>query len=186
MTSYDQTRDPRTGRPVLPKDAEKVRQKQLEGEEQKGSSVSVEFSGNPMHDPSVNEVESPRDVSVLPPSTTLRPTSEESAAVGEAFLDLEAPSPRRQQPTDEASKPAEDIGQRPEALAEFAQSAREGNDEKASKTLSADEHTAPIPTSNRDKHEVAERLLHEGVEGEHPDPKKKGVDKLPDRIIESR
>ncbi|WP_421695324.1 hypothetical protein [Aestuariivirga sp.] len=73
-------------------------------------------------------------------------------------------------------------GERPEALAQFAESARDG--EESPKELTADEETAPRPTSNRDKHDVATRLLHEGAEGEHPDPKAEGVDKLPDRIID--
>ena len=71
-------------------------------------------------------------------------------------------------------------GQRPEALAQFAQSAREG--EESPKKTTADTETAPRPTSNADKHEVATRLLNEGADGEHPDPHEEGVDKLPDRI----
>jgi hypothetical protein len=31
---------------------------------------------------------------------------------------------------------------------------------------------------------VATRILHEGAEGEHPDPHAEGVDQLPDRIID--
>ena len=46
--------------------------------------------------------------------------------------------------------------ERPEALAQFAESARG----QKSKKLTADEHTAPIPTDNREKHKVAETLLN--------------------------
>ena len=73
-------------------------------------------------------------------------------------------------------------GERPEALAQFAESARRG--EEAPKELTADEETAPKPGSNKDKHDVATRLLNEGAEGEHPDPHEEGVDRLPDRIID--
>ena len=73
-------------------------------------------------------------------------------------------------------------GERPEALSQFAESARDG--EESPKELTADRETAAIPTSNRDKHEVATKLLHEGAEGEHPDPKAEGVDRLPDRIVD--
>ena len=73
-------------------------------------------------------------------------------------------------------------GERPEALSQFAESAREGED--ISKPLTADRETKPRPTSNADKHDVATRLLHEGAEGKHPDPKEEGVDRLPDRIID--
>ena len=73
-------------------------------------------------------------------------------------------------------------GERPEALAQFAQSAREGED--SPKKPTADRETAPRPTSNTDKHDVATRLLEEGAEGEHPDPHEEGVDRLPDRILD--
>jgi len=73
-------------------------------------------------------------------------------------------------------------GQRPEALRQFAESARQGED--APKDLKADGETAPRPTSNKVKHKVATRILHEGAEGEHPDPHAEGVDQLPDRIID--
>lgn len=73
-------------------------------------------------------------------------------------------------------------GQRPEALAQFAQSARDG--EKSPKKPTADAETAARPTDNADKHEVATRLLNEGAEGEHPDPHEEGVDRLPDRILD--
>lgn len=73
-------------------------------------------------------------------------------------------------------------GQRPEALRQFAESAREGED--SSKELEADGKTKPQATSNKVKHKVATRILHDGAEGEHPDPKAEGVDELPDRIID--
>jgi hypothetical protein len=77
-------------------------------------------------------------------------------------------------------------GERPESLAQFAQSARQKNSDKVPKPLKADEHTAPIPTSNRDKHQVATELLQQGALEEEPDPQDAGVEKLPDRIIDSR
>lgn len=73
-------------------------------------------------------------------------------------------------------------GERPEALAQFAQSARDG--EESPKKPTADHETAPRRTSNTDKHEVATKILHDGAEGEHPDPHEEGVDKLPDRILD--
>jgi hypothetical protein len=73
-------------------------------------------------------------------------------------------------------------GQRPEPLRQFAQSARDG--EESPKDLEADGETKPRPTSNKVKHKVATRILHDGAEGEHPDPHAEGVDQLPDRIID--
>ncbi len=78
----------------------------------------------------------------------------------------------------------QDGKQRPEALAEFAESARKTPDTR--KKLGADAHTAPIPTSNRDKHDVATRLLDQGAHEHEADPDEAGEDKLPDRIVESR
>lgn len=73
-------------------------------------------------------------------------------------------------------------GQRPEALRQFAESARKGED--SPKELEADAETAPQPTANKVKHKVATRILHDGADGEHPDPQAEGVDQLPDRIID--
>ena len=73
-------------------------------------------------------------------------------------------------------------GQRPEALRQLAESARDGED--APKDLEADGETAPRPSSNKVKHKVATRILHEGAEGEHPDPHAEGLDQLPDRVID--
>jgi hypothetical protein len=72
------------------------------------------------------------------------------------------------------------LGERPEALAQFAQSARKG--EGSPKQPTADEETAPEPTSNADKHGVATRLLNKGAKGDHPDPDEEGAGNLPDRI----
>lgn len=94
--------------------------------------------------------------------------------------------PGKREETDALQQAVNDLGdrdgQRPEPLRQFAESAREGED--APKELEADAETRPRPVSNRTKHEVATRLLHEGAEGEHPDPKAEGVDQLPDRIID--
>jgi hypothetical protein len=124
---YDQTRDPRTGRPPQPATS-------------RGESAK----------------------------------REERDALETAVNELEGEAP-------EKGKKKEG-GERPEALAQFAQSAREGED--SPKENEADQETAPEPASNADKHDVATRLLNEGAEGNHPDPHEEGVDKLPDRIID--
>lgn len=125
---YDQTRDPRTGRPPLPAtDAARARR-------------------------------------------------EERDALEEAVSALEGAAP-----PEEKGRDAEQ-GERPEALAQFAESARHG--EESPKSPTADKETAPRPASNEDKHEVAASLLNEGAGGENPDPHAHGVDRLPDRIID--
>lgn len=58
--------------------------------------------------------------------------------------------------------------ERPEALAEFAETARKQQKQKETvrKPLTADEHTVPVAEDNEDKHEAATRLLEEGATGE--------------------
>jgi hypothetical protein len=116
--SYDPTRDPRSGRPPLPIDAEKAR--------------------------------------------------------AEAGTETQEDRP----PPKSASKAGGN--QRPEALAQFAESARDS--ETSPKHLDADGETAPIPTDNTAKHDVATKLLNEGAHGKEPDPDAAGEDRLPDRI----
>ena len=76
--------------------------------------------------------------------------------------------------------------QQPEALAQFAESARQAEKTDAGKPLYADSHTIPSPASNSIKHGVATELLNEGAHGEKVDPPMAGMDALPDRIVESR
>jgi len=74
--------------------------------------------------------------------------------------------------------------ERPEALAQFAESARRG--EEAGVTgLTATAHTAPIPTDPKLKDEAATRVLAEGATGQDL-AAEEYVDSLPDRIIESQ
>ena len=73
-------------------------------------------------------------------------------------------------------------GHQPEALSQFAESAREG--EERPKELEARRQTSPKPVSNALKHKVATRILHDGANGDVPDPKDRGVDQLPDRITD--
>ncbi len=77
--------------------------------------------------------------------------------------------------------------QQPEALAEFAQSARKNpvTGEEDDKALTATGHTKPIPTDNKSKHDAATKILNEGATGEDHDVEE-AVDKLPDRITENR
>lgn len=73
--------------------------------------------------------------------------------------------------------------ERPETLAAFAESARSETTVKI--TLTATENTAPIPTDSKDKDRAATKVLQEGVTGTDHGAKE-AIDKLPDRIIESR
>ena len=74
--------------------------------------------------------------------------------------------------------------QRPEALAQFAETARTEK-KKDRPGLVADKATSPIPTHSKEKDDAATKVLQEGVTGEDHGAEE-AVDKLPDRIIESR
>jgi hypothetical protein len=74
-------------------------------------------------------------------------------------------------------------GERPEALASFAEASRPGG--KKPPGLLADEHTAPVPTDSKMKDKAAKKVLQEGVTHEDKGAEE-AIDRLPDRIIESR
>jgi hypothetical protein len=74
--------------------------------------------------------------------------------------------------------------QRPEALAQFAETART-DQRKDRPGLIADESTAPIPTSAKEKDEAATKVLQEGATGQDSGAEA-AIDKLPDRIFDSR
>ena len=106
--------------------------------------------------------------------------NEERRALEQAQRELDTSSEGRRTvaPTPE--------GERPEALAQFGQAAREENSGKSPKDIVADDETAPIPTDNPTKHDVATKLLNDGAHGRDPDPDAAGEDKLPDRITRKK
>jgi hypothetical protein len=77
--------------------------------------------------------------------------------------------------------------ERPEALAEFAETARKQQKETGPvrKPLEADEHTVPIPEKNVLKHDAATKVLQEGATGQDKGADE-AVQKTQDRIVESR
>jgi hypothetical protein len=74
--------------------------------------------------------------------------------------------------------------QRPEALAQFAESARRG--ERAGvQGLMATQVTAPIPTDSKAKDEAAAKILAEGATGEDRGSEE-AIEHLPDRILDTQ
>lgn len=75
--------------------------------------------------------------------------------------------------------------QNPEALAEFAKSARAAEPVKEDKSFIATAKTSPKPRDLKADQKAATKVLQEGATG-----RKKGaiaaVKKLPDRVIQSR
>jgi hypothetical protein len=72
--------------------------------------------------------------------------------------------------------------EQPEALASFAEAARQGQKDSHEKSLFADSATEAVPENNAGKHAVAAELLWMGADGEAPDPAGAGVHDLHDRI----
>lgn len=75
--------------------------------------------------------------------------------------------------------------QRPEALATFAEAARAKGKKPDDLGLVANAKTAPIPTDSKLKDDAATRVLNEGATGKDRNSEE-AIDRLPDRIIESR
>ena len=73
----------------------------------------------------------------------------------------------------------------PESLATFAEASRADGKKPEELGLTADSHTAPIPTSSKKKDRAATKVLQEGVTHEDRGSRQ-AIDRLPDRIIESR
>lgn len=69
----------------------------------------------------------------------------------------------------------------PDALAELAKAAKNGQSDTEAKKLTEQADSKALPTDNDDKHDVARELLKEGAKGKKVDPKDVGEDDLPDR-----
>ena len=84
------------------------RHEAVQAEMENENPAAVTFSGDPRHDPAAEVRDASSERAALPPSSTLRPGNEEAAAVGEAFLDLEATPPRPEQSLPEESGDEDD------------------------------------------------------------------------------
>ncbi|WID96058.1 hypothetical protein QO058_25520 [Bosea vestrisii] len=78
------------------------------------------------------------------------------------------------------AKTVDPKGQRPEALATFAASARNDGKKPEEIGLEATEATKPLVTSPEKKHDAATKVLREGVLGKDQGADE-AIDKLPDR-----
>jgi hypothetical protein len=83
-------------------------------------------------------------------------------------------------------KKTQNSNQNPEALAEFAQSARSDDPAGDKKSLKADKHTKRIPASLSKEQKVATKILSDGAHQKKANLDEAGVNDLPDRIKRSR
>lgn len=76
-------------------------------------------------------------------------------------------------------------GQRPEALATFAEAARADGKKPDDIGLTATPDTSPIPTDSAEKDRAATKVLQRGVTG-RDNGAEEAVDNLPDRTMQGR
>jgi hypothetical protein len=182
-TTYDATRDPRTGRPILPIDADNTSKADAESlplteEDNQGidfgdddSSTAGEEDDLPEEMVAEDDDETaPSSVdinSTVPRMKAADPESDELASDDE-LIDEDAGD---QEPVE---------GERPEALAKFAEVARNGDGKPVRNGTEATAETAPIPTDPAQKQDAATRVLREGVLKQDQGADE-AIDRLPDR-----
>ena len=148
-TTYDATRDPRTGRPILPIDADNTRKAEAESlpltdEDNQGIDIGDDDAVGEEDDPP-HELEADDEL------------------IDENTLDEETVE-----------------GERPEALAKFAEVARNDDGKPVRNGTEATAETAPIPTDPAQKQDAATRVLREGVLKQDQGADE-AIDRLPDR-----
>src|SRR5689334_17156810 len=172
QTAYDATRDPRTGRPVLPIDAENTRKADSESlplTEEDNQGIAI---GN--NDTLIDKDDPPHELeaddgrendTIAPSSADINSTVPRMKAVDPESEELDSDDPL---PDDELID--EDIadeetveGERPEALAKFAEVARNDDGKPVRNGTEATAENAPIPIDLAQKQDAATRVLREGV-----------------------
>lgn len=181
QTSYDATRDPRTGRPVLPIDADNTRKAEAESqpltdEDNQGVDIGDddavgEEDDLPQELDAEDEAAAPSSVEVnstVPRMKAADPESGEFESDDEEIVDEETVE-----------------GERPEALAKFAEVARNDDGKPVRNGTEATAETSPIPTDPTQKQDAATKVLREGVL-KQVQGADEAIDGLPDRTAPGR
>ena len=183
-TGYNATLDPRTGRPILPIDADNTRKADAESlpltdEDNQG----IDFGDNDAvgeeddtpHDLEADDAE--EDDAAPPSSVEVNSTVPRMKAGDPESEELES----NDELIDEETADEETVeGERPEALAKFAEVARNDNGKPVRNGTEATAETAPIPTDPTQKQDAATRVLREGVLKQDQGADE-AIDRLPDR-----
>lgn len=187
--TYDATRDPRTGRPILPIDADNTRKAEAESppltdEDNQG----IEFGDDDNstvgeEDDLPQEMAAEDDDAEAPSSLDVNSTVPRMKAADSESGEVEADGePADDELIDEDTVDEETVeGERPEALAKFAEVARNGDGKPVRNGTEATAETAPIPTDPAQKQDAATRVLREGVLKQDQGADE-AIDRLPDRI----
>lgn len=185
-TTYDATRDPRTGRPILPIDADNTSKADAE-------SLPLTEEDNQGIDFGEDESSTVGEEDDLPQELDADDAEDDDAAAPSS-VDVNATVPRMKAADPESEElesddelidePAPDEesveGERPEALAKFAEVARNGDGKPVRNGTEATAETAPIPTDPAQKQDAATRVLREGVLKQDQGADE-AIDRLPDR-----
>ena len=163
--TYDATRDPRTGRPVLPIDADNTHTADAESlpltdEDNQGIEFGDDDSSTVGEEDDLpQEMAAEDDGSTVPTSVDVNATVPRMKAA-----DPDNEESESDDELDEDSADQETVeGERPEALAKFAEVARNDDGKPVRNGTEANEQTAPIPTDPAQKQDAATRVLREGV-----------------------
>lgn len=178
QTTYDATRDPRTGRPVLPIDEDNTRKAEAESlpltdEDNQGIDIGDDDAVGEEDDLPRETAQSSVDVNATVPRMKAAGSETDEMKSGDELTDEET--------TDEEG--AE--GERPEALAKFAEVARNYDGKPVRTGTEATAETSPIPADSSQKQDAATKVLREGVlrQGQGAD---EAIDRLPDRTAAGR
>ena len=181
--AYDATRDPRTGRPDLPIDADNTRKADAESlplTDEDNQGIDLGDDDNAMvgeEDDLPHERGAEEDDEAAPSSVEVNSTVPRMKAADPESEELDAGD----EPIDEEPVRHErPEGERPEALAKFAEVARNSDGKPVRNGTEATAETAPIPTDPAQKQDAATRVLREGVLKQDQGAEE-AIDRLPDR-----
>jgi hypothetical protein len=185
-TAFDATRDPRTGRPVLPIDADNTRKAEAE-------SLPLTDEDNQGIDFGDDEGSAIGEEDDLP----REPDADDDEETAQSSVDVNATVPRMKAADFETVKSGDELtdeettdeegaeGERPEALAKFAEVARNDDGKPVRNGTEAAAETSPIPTDPVQKQDAATKVLREGVLKQDQGADE-AIDRLPDRTAPSR
>ncbi len=187
--TYDATRDPRTGRPILPIDADNTSKADAESlpltdEDNQGIDIgdddAVGEEEDPPHELEAEDAE--EEDSAAPSSVEVNSTVPRMKAADSESEEVEPDNESADDELiDEDTVDEETVeGERPEALAKFAEVARNGDGKPVRNGTEATAETAPIPTDPAQKQDAATRVLREGVLKQDQGADE-AIDRLPDR-----
>jgi hypothetical protein len=181
--TYDATRDPRTGRPILPIDADNTSKADSESlpltdEDNQGIDIGDDDAVGEEEDPRYElEADDAEEDAAAPASVEVNSTVPRMKAADPESDEAES----NDELIDEAIVDEETVeGERPEALAKFAEVSRNKDGKPVRSGTEATAETAPIPVDPAQKQDAATKVLREGVLKQDQGADE-AINRLPDR-----